>query len=189
MWLLGDCFSVSSICVFCPVWWMPAGLSFVNWWLTNQALFLWEGLEWLRKLQILLSFGSLTITTLSLLIPSKPFNCRYHCSFVGVIKNYLETELPISTLENMIHRVCIWSLNFFLHHLKQTFLSMTLNQFYANWWDSQVVKNPPANVGALRDAGSIPKLGRPPWRCAWQSIPVFLPGKSHGQRSLAGWSP
>ena len=65
MWLLGDCFSVSSICVFCPVWWMPAGLSFVKWWLTNQALFLWEGLEWLRKLQILLSFGSLTIATLS----------------------------------------------------------------------------------------------------------------------------
>ena len=27
-----------------------------------------------------------------------------------------------------------------------------------------------------------------PWR-AWQPIPVFLPGKSHGQRSLAGCSP
>ena len=24
---------------------------------------------------------------------------------------------------------------------------------------------------------------------AWQSIPVFLPGESHGQNSLAGWSP
>ena len=23
----------------------------------------------------------------------------------------------------------------------------------------------------------------------WQSIPVFLPGKSHGQRSLAGYNP
>jgi len=28
-----------------------------------------------------------------------------------------------------------------------------------------------------------------PWRRKWQSIPVFLPGKSHGQRSLAGYSP
>ena len=28
-----------------------------------------------------------------------------------------------------------------------------------------------------------------PWRRAWQTSPVFLPGKSHGQRSLAGYSP
>ena len=27
-----------------------------------------------------------------------------------------------------------------------------------------------------------------PWRRKWQSVPVFLPGKSHGQRSLAGYS-
>ena len=26
------------------------------------------------------------------------------------------------------------------------------------------------------------------WRRAWQSTPVFLPGESHGQRSLAGYS-
>ena len=28
-----------------------------------------------------------------------------------------------------------------------------------------------------------------PWRRAWQPSPVFLPGESHGQRSLAGYSP
>ena len=27
------------------------------------------------------------------------------------------------------------------------------------------------------------------WRRKWPPIPVFLPGKSHGQRSLAGYSP
>ena len=27
------------------------------------------------------------------------------------------------------------------------------------------------------------------WRKKWQPIPVFLPGESHGQRSLAGYSP
>ena len=27
------------------------------------------------------------------------------------------------------------------------------------------------------------------WRRKWQPIPVFLPGESHGQRSLAGYSP
>ena len=34
-----------------------------------------------------------------------------------------------------------------------------------------------------------PWVGKIPWRKAWQPTPVFLPGKSHGQRSLAGfWS-
>ena len=28
-----------------------------------------------------------------------------------------------------------------------------------------------------------------PWRRKWQPTPVFLPGKSYGQRSLAGYSP
>ena len=28
-----------------------------------------------------------------------------------------------------------------------------------------------------------------PWRREWQPSPVFLPGESHGQRSLAGYSP
>ena len=28
-----------------------------------------------------------------------------------------------------------------------------------------------------------------PWRRKWQPTPVFLPGKSHGWRSLAGYSP
>ena len=42
-------------------------------------------------------------------------------------------------------------------------------------------KKPPANAG---DAGSIPGLGR-----KWQSTPIFLSAKSHGQRSLAFHSP
>ena len=32
-------------------------------------------------------------------------------------------------------------------------------------------------------------VGKMPWRRKWQSTPAFLPGKSHGQRSLAGYSP
>ena len=28
-----------------------------------------------------------------------------------------------------------------------------------------------------------------PWKRKWQSTPVFLPGESHGQRSLADYSP
>ena len=31
--------------------------------------------------------------------------------------------------------------------------------------------------------------GKVPWRRKWQPTPVFLPGESHGQRSLVGYSP
>ena len=34
-----------------------------------------------------------------------------------------------------------------------------------------------------------PWVRKMPWRRKWQSTPVFLPGKSHGQRSLAVYSP
>ena len=54
---------------------------------------------------------------------------------------------------------------------------------------SAAVENPPANVGDTGDVGLIPSLGKVPWRTKWQPTPVFLPGKSHGQRSLAGYSP
>ena len=34
-----------------------------------------------------------------------------------------------------------------------------------------------------------PWIGKIPWRRAWQLTPVFLPGESHGQRTLEGCSP
>ena len=39
------------------------------------------------------------------------------------------------------------------------------------------------------DPGSILGSGRPPGEGNWQPTPVFLPGKSQRQRSLAGYSP
>ena len=51
------------------------------------------------------------------------------------------------------------------------------------------VKNPPTSVEDARDEGSIPGSGRFPWRRKWQPTPLFLPGESHGQRSLAVYSP
>ena len=52
-----------------------------------------------------------------------------------------------------------------------------------------VVKNLPA-MSPAGDAGSIPVgVGKIPWKRAWQPTPVFLPGESHGERSLAGYSP
>ena len=51
-----------------------------------------------------------------------------------------------------------------------------------------VVKNLPAKAGDIRRRFD-PWVRKIPWRRAWQSTPVFLPGESHRQRSLLGYSP
>ena len=50
------------------------------------------------------------------------------------------------------------------------------------------LKNQPANAGDKKHRFDywVEKID---WRRVWQPIPVFLPGVSHGQRSLAGYSP
>ena len=40
-----------------------------------------------------------------------------------------------------------------------------------------------------RRPGFHPWVRKISWRKKWQPTPVFLPGKSHGQRSLVGYSP
>ena len=50
------------------------------------------------------------------------------------------------------------------------------------------VKNPPAIQEMWRPRFD-PWVGKIPWRMKWQPTPVFLPGKSHGQKNLAGYSP
>ena len=50
-----------------------------------------------------------------------------------------------------------------------------------------VVKNPAANAGGVRDAGSIPELGRSPGEGNGNPL-QFLPGRYHGQRSLVGYN-
>ena len=52
-----------------------------------------------------------------------------------------------------------------------------------------VVKNPPADARDARKHEFNPWVDKIPRRRAWQPTPVFLPGKSHGQRSLVGYSP
>ena len=68
----------------------------------------------------------------------------------------------------------------------------------ANWASrvAQTIKNLPAVQETW--VGSLGQEFHPdqewqefsiPWRREWQPIPVFLPEKSHGQRSLVGYSP
>ena len=40
-----------------------------------------------------------------------------------------------------------------------------------------------------RRYGFHPWIGKIPWKRKWQPTPAFLPGESHGQRNLVGYSP
>ena len=44
------------------------------------------------------------------------------------------------------------------------------------------------STSPCRRHGFNPWVGKIPWRRKWQSSPVFLPGESHGQRNLGGYS-
>ena len=43
-------------------------------------------------------------------------------------------------------------------------------------------------LGGTKRCGFDPWVGKILWRRAWHPTPVFSPGKSHGQRSLVGYS-
>ena len=59
---------------------------------------------------------------------------------------------------------------------------MTLS--LVNWW-----LGGKGSICLSRRCRVGPWVRKTPWRRKWQPTPVFLPGKSHGQRSLAGYSP
>ena len=67
-------------------------------------------------------------------------------------------------------------------------------QFFGGWGGgadqgaclvAQMVKNLPV----MQETCLHPRVGKLPWRRKWQPTAAFLPGESHGQRSLAGYSP
>ena len=65
-----------------------------------------------------------------------------------------------------------------------------MTKFIFLWWanfsgglpDGSVDKEPACNAGD-RKRGFNPWVRKIPWRRKWQPTPVFLPEKSHGQRS------
>ena len=60
--------------------------------------------------------------------------------------------------------------------------------FYTGIPSSSTVKYTPA-FRNLRRCRLDSRIGKIPCRTAWPPTPVFLPGESHGQRNLTGYSP
>ena len=82
-----------------------------------------------------------------------------------------------------------------LLNLPPTFRPMVLMNLYAGQlripWDfpdGSVGKESACQCRRLRRLGFDPWVKKIPWRRAWQPTPIFLPEKSHGQRSLGSYS-
>ena len=69
-----------------------------------------------------------------------------------------------------------------------THLLLSVSLSVVSLCDPIAIKNPPANAGDMR-CRLDPWVRKLPWSRKWQPTPVFLPGESHGQRSLVGYSP
>ena len=83
-------------------------------------------------------------------------------------------ELELRARARSILVKIIWNTNF--HVLLFNFCLLLCGSVMP-----QIIKNLPA--------GQETWVGRIPWRREWQPTLVFLPGESHGQRSLVGCSP
>ena len=64
-----------------------------------------------------------------------------------------------------------------------------MKQARADYWGFPGVSDSKESACNAGDPGLIPGLGRSPGEGNGKSTPASLPGKSHGQRSLMGYSP
>ena len=64
-----------------------------------------------------------------------------------------------------------------------------INKYKSGFPGSASGKEPSCQCRRCSRCGFDPWVRKIPWRRAWQPTPVLLPGESHRQRSLAGYSP
>ena len=101
---------------------------------------------------------------------------RYHqwffvCLFVFIISVYLQSKLQKSVT---------------------VFLKIGIGVGWVVKWGfpgGTTSKEPACQYRRHKRHRFDPSFGKTPWETAWQPTPVFLPGESHGQGSLVGYSP
>ena len=75
---------------------------------------------------------------------------------------------------------------FILDDRRSIFSNLPLTMMYNGLPKSQSGKESACQHRNLRKCSFDPGVGKVCWSRTWQPTPVFLPGKSHGQRSLVG---
>ena len=75
------------------------------------------------------------------------------------------------------------------YHLKREEPSFTWSMSTMVFSDGSAGKESSCNAGDTGNSGLIPGSIKSPGRGKWQPTPVFLPGESHGQKSMVSCSP
>ena len=83
-----------------------------------------------------------------------------------------------------IHKCVCICIYIYIIHINIYPLRNVFADFHGASLIAQLVKNLPAVRRPRFDSW----VGNIPWRRKWQATPVILPGESHGQRSLTGYS-
>ena len=92
-----------------------------------------------------------------------------------------------------------WIRDFYRIHILQMFyLNMWLVvSLYWSWYifyrvyakkRTSLVAQTIKSLPEMQETWVVSLAGKIPWRWEWQATPVFLSGKPHGQRNLAGYS-
>ena len=79
--------------------------------------------------------------------------------------------------------------NYFKHNTIQNLHFTERYSLERDFPGGSVVKESAFQCRRCRRHWFNPWVRKIPWRRKWQPAPVFLPGKSNGQRSLGGYSP
>ena len=110
------------------------------------------------------------------------FSCLFPVHFPAAILAFLFVCKYIKPLIDLFLYLVFSSFKYSIKPCKSLLIPDLFNRALTHWFRG---KEPSANA---RDTGLIPGLGRFPWRRKWQPT-LVLTGKSHGQRSLASYSP
>ena len=137
------------------------------------------------------------------------FNCAQSLQSCLTLCNSMDHDLPGSSVHGILQaRILEWvAISFSSDKVSEVMkwvkwwsewseVSQSCRLFAAPWTVTQTIiqgglpwwlscKESPCQ---FRRPEFDPCVGKIPWRRAWQPTPKFLPGKSHGQRSLMGYS-
>ena len=102
------------------------------------------------------------------------------------------TDIGESLLKDHFHntRVYILFLSVFLGYEsggEKTRNCETMKEMLRGFPGGDSGKEPACQRRRCKRCGFDPWVEKMPWRRAWQPTPAFLPGESHGQKSLAGY--
>ena len=109
----------------------------------------------------------------------------YEYLFSNIVLSFFKITIYLNQCWQILEDFPVFEINILREG--ESYLSTAMSKVRA----SQVallVKNSPAKAGPERHEFD-PWVGKIPWGRAWQPTPIFLPGKFHGQRIVADYSP